>query len=261
MSYTEELMKYDLLTEQEEQELAKKIADGDNEALDRLICSNLRLVTKIANAYKSPHVDMEDLIQAGNMGLVKAARRYKPGTGARFQTFAQYDIKHDIRDCLSKMASAVSMSIGTYGRSHKARKTMEKLGKDCTIEQIARACGRKKRNDIQATLRGGGIRVSLTDKVGADGKRTYLDLIEDERQDSVMDKVLRKEQMSVLFESLDCLDKEERFVIDGLFGLNGEKKKLLRELGDELRKTAERIRQIKESALSKLHAAMSKKLG
>jgi len=261
MGYTEDIMKYDLLDAGQEQELALKIQNGDLDALNMLVCANLRLVTKIAQQYKGHGVDIEDLVQAGNLGLIKAAEKYKPGTGARFQTFAHQSIRHGIRDALSKMSCAVSMSIGTYGRHKEAFDTAKMMGEDATGEQVARSLGRRKRTDMSAVIRGGGVKVSLNDKVDGDGRRTYLDVIDDENSCDIMEGIIHDEQLKMMEQSLSCLDAEERFVIDSLFGLGDGGRKVLREIGDALGKTAERVRQIKENALGKMRSEIARMNG
>ena len=256
MGYTEDMMKYDLLTATQEQELALRVQRGDLEALHALVCANLRLVAKIAQDYKNHGVDIEDLIQAGNLGLIQATERYKPGTGARFETFAHQYIRHSIKEVLSRMSCAVSMSIGAYGKHREAVDTLKKLGGDATGEQVAQKLGCKKRTDMVAIIRGGGVKVSLNDKV--DDKRTYLDVIEDENACNVMDSIIHDEQLEMMMKSLSCLDVEERYVIDNLFGLNGDGRKTLREIGDVLGKTAEWVRQLKEKALEKMRFEMAR---
>ena len=256
MGYTEDMMKYDLLTATQEQELALRVQRGDLEALHTLVCANLRLVAKIAQQYKGNGVDIEDLIQAGNLGLIQATERYKPGTGARFETFVHQYIRHSIKEVLSRMSGAVSMSIGAYGKHRVAVDTLKKLGGDATGEQVAQELGCKKRTDMVAVIRGGGVKVSLNDKV--DDKRTYLDVIEDENACNVMDDVIHDEQLEMMMKSLSCLDVEERYVIDNLFGLNGDGRKTLREIGDVLGKTAEWVRQLKEKALEKMRFEMAR---
>jgi RNA polymerase primary sigma factor len=259
MGYTEDIMKYDLLEAEQEQELALKIQNGDLDALNKLICANLRLVTKIAQEYKNHGVDIEDLVSAGNFGLIKAAEKYKQGTGARFQTFAHQHIRHSMKDVLSKMSGAISMSIGTYGRHKEAFDVAKKIGMDATGEQVAQRLGRKKRTDMSAVIRGGGVKVSLNDNV--DDKRTYLDVIVDENSCNIMDGIIHDEQLEMMMQSLSCLDAEERFVIDHLFGLGVGGRKVLREIGDALGKTAERVRQIKENALVKMRSEIARMNG
>ena len=259
MGYTEDMMKYDLLTAEQEQELALKIQNGDIDALNKLVCANLRLVAKIAQEYKNHGVDIEDLVQAGNLGLIQASERYKPGIGARFQTFAHQFIRHSIKDVLSKMSCAVSMSIGAYGRHKEAFDVAKKMGVDATGEQVARSLGRKKRTDMVAVIRGGGVKVSLNDNV--DDKRTYLDVIVDENACNIMDGIIHDEQLGMMMKSLSCLNEEERFVIDNLFGLGKGGRKVLKEIGDILGKTAERVRQIKEKALGKMRSEMARMNG
>ena len=256
MGYTEDMMKYDLLTATQEQELALRVQRGDLEALHTLVCANLRLVAKIAQQYKGNGVDIEDLIQAGNLGLIQATERYKPGTGARFETFAHQYIRHSIKEVLSRMSCAVSMSIGAYGKHREAVDTLKKLGGNATGDQVAQELGCKKRTDMVAVIRGGGVKVSLNDKV--DDKRTYLDVIEDENACNVMDNIIHDEQLEMMMKSLSCLDVEERYVIDNLFDLNGDGRKTLREIGDILGKTAERVRQLKEKAIEKMRFEMAR---
>ena len=258
MGYTEDMMKYDLLTATQGQELAMKAQRGDLDALHALVCANLRLVAKIAQQYKNHGVDIEDLVQAGNIGLIQATKRYKPGTGARFQTFVHQFIRHEIKDVLSKMSCAVSMSTGAYGRHREAVEVAKKLGDDATGEQVARNLGHKKRTDVSAIIRGGGVKVSLNDRIDGDDSRTYLDVLEDENACNVMDGIIHDEQLEMMMKSLSCLDEEERFVIDGLFGLGKGGRKVLKEIGDALGKTAERVRQIKEKALGKMRSEMAR---
>lgn len=256
MGYTEDMMKYGLLTAEQEQELAMKVQHGDLDALHALVCANLRLVAKIAQDYKGNGVDIEDLVQAGNLGLIQAAERYRSGIGARFETFAHQYIRHGMKEVLSRMSCAVSMSIGAYGKHREAVDILKKLGGDATGDQVAQELGCKKRTDMVAVIRGGGVKVSLNDKI--DDKRTYLDVIEDENACNVMDGIIRGEQLEMMMKSLSCLDEEERYVIDNLFGLNGDGRKTLREIGDILGKTAERVRQLKEKALGKMRSEMER---
>ena len=258
MGYTKDIMRYDLLNAAQEQELALKIQKGDLDALHTLICANLRLVTKIAQQYRGHGVDIEDLVQAGNLGLIQAAERYRAGTGARFETFAHQFIRHGIRDALSRMSCAVSMSIGTYGRHREALETARRMEEDATGEQVAQSLGRRRRTDTSAVIRGGGVKVSLNDSVDGDDRRTYLDVIDDEDSCNIMDGIIHDEQMGMVMKSLSCLDARERFVIDSLFGLGEGERRGLKEIGDALGKTAERVRQIKENAIAKMRSEMAR---
>ena len=258
MGYTEDMMKYDLLNAAQEQELALKIQQGDLDALHTLICANLRLVTKIAQQYRGHGVDIEDLVQAGNLGLIQAAERYRPGIGARFETFAHQFIRHGMKGVLSKMSCAVSMSTGTYGRHREAFDVAKRMGDGATGEQVARSLGHRKRTDVSAIIRGGGVKVSLDDRIDGDDSRTYLDVLEDGNSRNAIDGIIRGEQLEMMMKSLSCLDEEERFVIDGLFGLGKGGRKVLKEIGDVLGKTAERVRQIKEKALGKMRSEMER---
>lgn len=258
MGYTDDMMKYDLLTAEQEQELAMKAQRGDLDALHALVCANLRLVAKIAQQYKNHGVDIDDLVQAGNIGLIQATERYRPGIGARFQTFAHQFIRHGIREALSKLSGAVSMPSGMYGKHKEAFDVAKRMGDDATGEQVARNLGHKRRTDVSAIIRGGGVKVSLDDRIDGDDSRTYLDVLEDGNSRNAIDGIIRGEQLEMMMKSLSCLDEEERFVIDGLFGLGKGGRKVLKEIGDALGKTAERVRQIKEKALGKMRSEMAR---
>lgn len=249
-AYAEKIKDYDVLTTDEEQALASKIANGDEEALQRLICSNLRLVMKIAHDYKNMGLEFADIISAGNLGLIDAARRFRADKGARFGYFAQFHINHSIREELSKMTGAVSKSLGVYQR-HKKIKDISESNAEATVEEISRESGNKKKTVIDAL--GSGIKVSLQDTINDDIGRTYQDVIENTEQEDVHSN---DEAIEMMYKCLKKLDKNERIIIRGLFGLDG-KKKVLREIGKELGVSAERVRQLKEEALLKLRKQMA----
>ena len=255
MGYTDEIMKYEVLSTDEEQELAKRMADGDKEARDRLVCCNLRLVAKIAQDYKGMGVDLEELVGAGNMGLIEAADKFKSGKNSRFGTFAQFHIRHSMMDALSRMSGAMSKSIGTYNRHKKIRNAKEELGEGASVEDVARKCGSRSRKTVSDAL-AGNFKVSLSDKVNEGSDRTYLDVIEDEYEQDSLSQLAHEERMDAMFAGLDGLDSTERFVVESLFGLCGAEPKVLREVGQALHVTAERVRQIKDNALKKLRVAI-----
>ena len=254
MSYTDEINKYDVLSMEEEQELAERMLNGDEKAKDRLICCNLRLVAKIAQDYKGMGVGIEDLVGAGNVGLVEATERFKPGKGAKFGTFVQSHVRHCIKDVLSRMSGAMSKSIGTRNRHKKIRDAMNELGEGATVEQIARKCNSRSRTVADALA--GNYKVSLDGKVDEGSDRTYLDVIEDENAMDSLSQLAHEERMDAMFAGLDGLDSTERFVVESLFGLCGAEPKVLREVGMALHVTAERVRQIKDNALKKLRVAI-----
>ena len=244
--YMEIANNYALLTQEQEQDLAQKIVGGDESAVKELVCANLRLVVKIARDFMGMGVDFKDLVQAGNTGLMTAARKFKPGYKSRFSTFAQNHIKHGIKDVLCKLSGAVSFSIGTHGRYRKIKEALEDGG---TIQEVARKCNRSVKA-VRDVLCGGNTKISLSQKVSNDDERTYEDIVSDnENETSFADAMAMDERMSLMFECLDNLDEQERYVIESIFGLNDKKPKVLHDIGKELNLTAERVRQIKNSAL------------
>ncbi len=255
MSYISEINKYRLLGAEEEQELMKRSSEGDLEARNILISSNLRLVVKIAHKYKGMGVDLFDIIQAGNEGLAEAAKRCQPKKKSRFITFAQFHIHHHMKDELSKMSGAVSMSVGTHGRRKNLLDEKDKMGDDFTVEELAKKCGRKNVKNVQAMLNSGNYKVSLDDFVDADNKKTYLEFIETS-EDGAERQYDRDERIEILLSKLEILDDIELCVIESRYGLFGKEEMTLREISKVMNKSAERIRQIQNEAEDKLRKAV-----
>lgn len=256
MSYYNDIKQYDVLTAEQEQDIARKITTGDDDAVKELVCSNLRLVLKIANQYKGMGVELEELVSAGNMGLMDAASKFKPGLKTKFGTYAQLYIRGKIKEALSKQSGAIPISKGRYGRIRKIRNASESIGKDASIEEIAEKCQRRctrKNREIIATALRGNVRVSMQDRVDKDSENTYEDILASSF--SLTESIDREEMMALMMESLEALGDDERTVIVGTFGLSGEPKTLM-EVGDELRVSAERVRQIRVSALAKMKRHM-----
>lgn len=254
LNYAEEMKRHEVLTEEQEQELAKRIQEGDKTAINELISSNLGLVMKIAHQYKNNGVEVEELIGAGNLGLVQAANNFKPGMGSKFGTFAQFYIRHQIKDTLSSLSGAIAKSIGKYNRTSNIMRKKEELGESATADEIAKACGGYNKKIVASVLRSGGnSKVSLNAKMDNDSETTYLDKVSEEEEDESYGTRQRNEMFDLMREGLCSLTEKERTIVSGLFSLNGERVTLM-ELGEALRLSAERVRQIKDNALVKLRS-------
>ena len=257
MSYVEQINKYPILSREQQEDLVKLSAGGDIEARKKLICSNLRLVLKIAHRYKNMGVSFKDLVRAGNFGLIEAAMRAKPNMDNCFITFAQVHIKHFIKEELSKMSGVVSLSIGSHGRRKELHDVQEALGEDCTVEQIAEACGKNPRH-VRAMLSTGNGRVSLDATIDDDGKRTYLEMLEDEKEEPLPDKLASDELMELMLKHVYQLPEQKKFIIIHRFGIDDEEKMNLRDIGVALSMSAERVRQLQNEALSDLRRLLEK---
>ena len=250
-TYASEAEKYGRITKEEEQELARRMIDGDKSARERLITANLMLVMKIANQYKDIGVELEDLVSAGNMGLVNGADKYRPGENAKFSTFISYHIKHEMKKLISRMAGGLPMNYSTYSRRKKVRDISSELGEGATIDEIANAYGTSHKNFIVEALRG-NTKVSLNEQVKDGEKKTYLDVFEEENAVNPLESIAHDEQIAMMFKCIKKMCGIEQKVLEYRFGLNGGEKLTLREAGDRLGITYERVRQIEEDVLKKL---------
>ncbi|NCB43679.1 MAG: sigma-70 family RNA polymerase sigma factor [Clostridia bacterium] len=253
--YVKDITKYPTITVQEEQVLAEQVAQGNQQAYEKLVNANLRLVMKIANDFKNMGVGIDDLIGAGNIGLMNGARKYKMGMGAKFSTFAANHIKHEIKNTISKMSGALSISSGLYQRRKKIRDIASELGEDATAGAVASKYGTSHKKFIADAMTH-HIKVSLDDTVGNGSTKTYFDVVEEENYEDAVDVASKVEQHALLSKCLKELNKTEQKVLACRYGLNGGNAMTLREIGDMLGKTYERVRQIEEGALKKLKIAM-----
>lgn len=253
--YAEGIAKYPTITVQEEQVLADEVAQGNPQAYEKLVNSNLRLVMKIAHRFKNMGVGLDDLIGAGNVGLMNGALKYKSGMGAKFSTFASNHIKHEIKSTISKMSGALSISSGLYQRRKKIRDIASELGEEATIDKVASKYGTSRKKFVADAMTN-HVKVSLEDAVGNGSTKTYFDVVEEENYEDAADVAIKTELHALLSKCLKSLNKTEQKVIAYRYGLNGGNAMTLREIGDVLGKTYERVRQIEEGALKKLKIAM-----
>ena len=263
--YLKDIGKVPLLSPEEEIELAKKILDGDEEAKSRLCQPNLRLVVSIAKRWASTNsLSFLDLIQEGNMGLLRAVEKFDYTKGFRFSTYATWWIKQAITRAIADQSRTIRLpvhmveTINRYGRT--VRQLTQKLSREPTLEEIAEAMGisESKVVEIQKSALDP---VSLETPIGEEEDSKMSDFIEDESAKSPMEvasqKLLHEQLMSVI----DTLTPREQQVIRERYGLIDGKAKTLEEVGKEFSVTRERIRQIEAKALRKLkHPNRSKKL-
>ena len=256
--YTREIVKYGLLTADEEKELAGRIGKGDVEALNRLVTSNLRLVVKLANRYRGLGVDFNDLVGAGNVGLIEAAKRYDAAKGTKFDSYAQYWIRHEMRAVLSRMSGAVSVSNTKHMNDRTIMNARNELGENATVDDISRKSGFSPRH-VRNVLCRRRSKVYLLEKVnggdGADGK-TYLDILDEGTDDTPYSLVEKQEMVDVLRNALKTLDSRDRYIIESWYGLNDCKRKSLAEMGDEFGFSREYIRLLRDDAETRLKKAV-----
>jgi RNA polymerase primary sigma factor len=255
--YLREISKTPLLTVEEEIQLAERIRNGDPEARAHMIRANLRLVVKIAQDYASYGLPVTDLISEGNIGLMKAVERFDPEKGGKLSTYAAWWIKQSIKRALANQSKTIRLPVHMVDKIAKMRRISvmlaEALGREPTDEELADEVGLPRRK--LAMLRQASHRPTSLDAPINEGETTeYSELISDE-----LDMLADKNMQGEIGPLLSLLDERERRIIDERFGLTGKKPLTLEEVGREFGVTRERIRQLQNSALTKMRRALSKK--
>ena len=260
--YMNEIAKTDLLTIGEELELAERIKDGDSEARDHMIRANLRLVVKIAKDYSNYGLPLADLISEGNMGLMKAVEKYDPEKGGKLSTYASWWIKQSIKRALSNQSKTVRLPVHMVDKIARLRKITvsltEELGREPSNDELSEILGipRKK----LALLKQAAQRpTSLDAPVAEDGATTFSETISDSNAIDPSEALTAKEMYNELGPLLKLLDQREAAIIGARYGLNGKKPSTLEEISRDFGVTRERIRQLQNIALEKMHRALGKK--
>jgi RNA polymerase primary sigma factor len=262
--YLKEIGKIPLLTAEEEQELARRMADGDVEAQKRLAEANLRLVVSIAKRYTGRGMQFLDLIQEGNMGLIKAVEKFDYEKGYKFSTYATWWIRQAITRAIADQARTIRIPVHMVETINKvirmSRQLSQELGHDATSQELAAALKMPVAR-VEEILKIAQEPVSLETPIGEEEDSHLGDFLEDEDASAPAEAAsanLLREQLS---EVLGTLTEREAKVLRLRFGLEDGRPRTLEEVGKEFDVTRERIRQIEAKALRKLrHPSRSKKL-
>lgn len=264
--YLKDIGKVKLLTAKEEQELAKRIEQGDKRAKDKLITSNLRLVVSIAKKYIGRGLQFLDLIEYGNIGLMKAVDKFDYRKGFKFSTYATWWIKQSITRAIADEARTIRIpvhvveTINKINRAHNV--LVQEIGREPTAEEIAAKLDYIMTPDeIRKNLKFAQEPTSLDSPIGEDEDSHYGDFVEDKESESPKDYVNKKLSREALYSVLGELTDREQRVIILRSGLEDNRERTLEEVGKEFGVTRERIRQIEAKAQRKLkNAARRKKL-
>ncbi len=253
--YLKEIGKIPLLTAEEEVELAKRIEAGDQSAKDELIQANLRLVVSIAGHYNNRGMQYLDLIQEGNMGLIKAADKFDYKKGFKFSTYATWWIRQSITRALADQARTIRIPVHMVETINRlirtSRQLMQELGREPSTAEIADAMHLTEAR-VQEIIKIAQDPVSLETPIGEEEDSHLGDFIRDESAPAPADAAFYSLQREQLMEVLDTLTEREKKVICLRYGLDGGKSYTLEEVGEIFKVTRERIRQIEAKALRKL---------
>ncbi len=263
--YFNDISKIPLLTYDEEREIARKIKKGDEEAKKKLIESNLRLVISIAKRFFGSRLTFSDLIQEGNIGLIKAIEKFDPDKEFKFSTYATWWIKQSITKAIADMSKHVRIPVHLIDEMNSYNKAyqllFQKLGREPTSKEIWQKLGFpiKKIKKLEEVIFGN---VSLDREVGDEGRDTLADLLEDGntlRPDQIAERSALRNNLDAI---LGMLDDREAKIVKMRYGIDGPKF-TLEQVGEEFDVTRERVRQIEQKVIQKLkeHQGLQKMLG
>lgn len=262
--YLQEIGKVDLLTPDEEVELAKRIREGDQMALEKLTKANLRFVVSVAKQYQNQGLSLGDLINEGNLGLIKAGQRFDETRGFKFISYAVWWIRQSILQALAEQSRIVRLPLNRVGSLNKISKTFSELEqrfeREPSPDELADVL-EVTTSEVVDTMKISGRHVSMDAPFVQGEENSLLDVLENDTgvtpDSELMNDSLRREVQR----ALSTLTQREADVISLYFGLNGEHSMTLEEIGEKFNLTRERVRQIKEKAIRRLrHTSRSKAL-
>lgn len=262
--YLTDIGKISLLSAEEEAELARKIREGDQEALDKLTRANLRFVVSVAKQYQNQGLSLPDLINEGNVGLMKAARRFDETKGFKFISYAVWWIRQSILQAIVEYSRIVRLPLNKVGSYHKIngafRSFVQEFEREPTNEELAELLNITPK-DVANVLKGNTRHVSVDAPVSSEeGSATMLDFITSGDEDLPDNQLMEESLKEEVQQGLSILSPREIEVLSTYYGLNGYKALTLEEIGDLYGLTRERVRQIKERAIRRLRKSYNRNM-
>ena len=255
-SYLLDISRYPMVTPEEEVELSRRIKQGDEKALKRLVEANLRFVVSVAKQYQGTGIDLTDLITEGNLGLIKAAERFDDTLGFKFISYAVWWIRQSILQGISEQSRVVKLPLNQIGNISKIKKAtdmfLQKEMREPTHAELAEMTGLIE-DKVKETTRVSGTQMSMDSAfMGDDEDGNLYDVIPDTSIAATDSTVMKQSLATDLERALSILPERDADIIRLSFGLGGRPEMSLEEIGDEYGLTRERVRQIREKALRKL---------
>jgi len=257
--YLQEIGKVPLISVDEEAELARRIRQGDEEALEKLVKANLRFVVSVAKQYQNQGLPLTDLISEGNLGLIKAARRFDETRGFKFISYAVWWIRQSILQALAEQSRIVRLPLNRVGALNKINKVLARLEQEYerepSPEEIAEAMeGTHTPEEIAEILRQAEPHVSLDSPIAPGEETRFIEVLEDTEMPQP-DQVLMQESLKQeVAKALATLEEREAQILRMHFGIDQRYPMTLEEIAEKLGLTRERVRQIKEKAIRKLRS-------
>jgi RNA polymerase primary sigma factor len=254
--YFTEVSNVPMITPDEEVQLAKRIREGDELALEKLVKANLRFVVSVAKQYQNRSLPLNDLINEGNLGLIKAAKKFDETKGFKFISYAVWWIRQSIMQALAEQSRIVRLPMNKSGAINQIRRAYaeleQKFEREPTEEELAEILEMKP-NEVRNTLGAEVKQMSMDAPFGEDESGSLLDVLENETTGPTDGNLVFNDSLKVeTLRALSTLTAREREVIMMSFGIGYENPFTLEEIGDAMGLTRERVRQIREKALQKL---------
>ncbi|MDX2047663.1 MAG: RNA polymerase sigma factor RpoD/SigA [Chitinophagaceae bacterium] len=254
--YLQEIGKVELITPEEEVQLAIRIKQGDQKALDRLTKANLRFVVSVSKQYQNQGLSLPDLINEGNLGLIKAAQRFDETRGFKFISYAVWWIRQSILQALAEQSRIVRLPLNKVGLTNRINKAYQQLEQEFEREPSPEELAEMleiETEEVAATLGIAARHVSMDSPLSEGEENTLVDVLENPNAESADEAIDHKESLKMEIErSLNALTERQQDVIRFFFGIGVDHPMSLEDIGDRFNLTRERVRQIKDKAITKL---------